>query len=145
MNWKILGPFIVAVVFFLVFPILPALLQMASIASAPDVVADPNAPKPGSLPPLLNEGNLPGTMWEVEPKKGVKIQVTLNAGGQALAHTDNKLVQQFAGTDTLPGTWSVNGAKLSVATTFKDKEYKTDLDIIGDKVYKDGIEIKRLQ
>ncbi|HPO13556.1 MAG TPA: hypothetical protein PLI09_08940 [Candidatus Hydrogenedentes bacterium] len=145
MNWKILGPFIVVLVVLVVFPVLPQLLQMVSLATSGEMPVDPNAPKPGSAPPLLNEGNLVGTVWEVEPRKNIKIKVTLNAGGDAVATTDNELVKKLAGTDTLAGKWSVNGAKLNVSTFFQGKDIKTDLDIIGDRVFKDGREIVRIQ
>jgi hypothetical protein len=98
-------------------------------------------------PPLLNKENLTGTKWEVTVQ-GFKVNVALEPDGKATASSDNMLVRQIAksqlGSETISGSWDVDGAKLSVKTKVKDKEHSTDLVISGDKIYsKEGVPIVR--
>ena len=137
MNMKLLVGFIVVLLILLALPILATLSGGGGAPTGP-------APAVGSAPPLLNTANLTNTQWEIRVK-GIPIQFQLNAGGQAIAHTDSFIVKQLAGTDTLAGNWRVEGAKLHVGTMFKGKEEKTACDIIGDKIYHEGQEIKRLR
>ena len=129
----------VALVLFLGFPIGMQVARMTGPA--------PKIAMPEKLdPPLLNAKNLPGTVWEVEPQKGIKVVVTMNAGGTAVAVATNPLVRQLVGTDTMSGSWSVNGAKLNVSTVFQGKSYTTDLTISGDKLYSSsGIPVVRIR
>lgn len=129
----------VALVVFLGFPIGVQVARMAGPA--------PTAEMPAVLePPLLNAANLPGSVWEVEPQRGIKVVVTMNAGGTAVAVATNPLVRQYVGTDTLPGSWSVDGANLTVSTTFQGKSYTENLTISGNKLYApNGIPVVRLR
>lgn len=127
----------VVLVLFLAFPVVMTFGRAAMPAKK---VAIPD------LPPLLNADNLPGTMWVVEPQPGIKVNITLNAGGQAVAIATNPIVKKLAGTDMLAGSWSVNGPTLTVSTEFKGKKYTTDLVIAGDKIYaKEGLPIIRVK
>lgn len=129
----------VALVVFLGFPIG---LQVARMAGPAPTVEMPKVLDP----PLLNADNLPGTVWEVEPQRGIKVVVTMNAGGTAVAVATNPLVRKLVGTDTLPGSWSVDGAKLKVSTTFQGKNYASDLTISGNNLYApNGIPVVRLR
>ena len=131
-----------AAVALVVFLALPIGLQAARMAGPAPTVAMPAVLEP----PLLNADNLPGTVWEVEPQKGIKVVVTMNAGGAAVAVATNPLVRQLAGTDTVTGSWSVSGPKLKVSTTFRGKNYTTDLTISGDKLYApNGIPVVRIR
>lgn len=131
-----------AAVALVVFLGLPIGLQAARMAGPAPTVAMPAVLEP----PLLNADNLPGTVWEVEPQKGIKVVVTMNAGGAAVAVATNPLVRQLAGTDTVTGSWSVSGPKLKVSTTFRGKNYTTDLTISGDKLYApNGIPVVRIR
>lgn len=131
-----------AAVALVVFLGLPIGLQAARMAGPAPTVAMPAVLEP----PLLNADNLPGTVWEVEPQKGIKVVVTMNAGGSAVAVATNPLVRQLVGTDTMAGSWSVSGPKLKVSTTFRGKNYATDLTISGDKLYApNGIPVVRIR
>jgi len=130
---------VVALVVFLGFPVGMQVARMAGPA--------PKVDMPTVLePPLLNADNLPGTVWEVEPQKGIKVVVTMNAGGTAVAVATNPLVRQIVGTDTMTGSWSVSGAKLNVSAMFQGKNYGEALTISGDKLYApNGIPVVRLR
>jgi hypothetical protein len=48
--------------------------------------------------------------------------------------------------ESLPGKWRIDGAKLTVSTTFEGKEVSTDLTISGTKlISKEGAAITRVK
>lgn len=117
-------------------------------ALAKGKVAAKQAPEP-ILPPLLKEADLIGSIWNVQVK-GFTLKVSLNAGGQAVAGSDNMIVRQLAktryGVESLPGKWRIEGPKLHVSTSFEGKEVSTDLVISGTKlVSKEGAPIVRVK
>ncbi len=126
--------------------ILPILVQVVRIMNEPAYVAE--TPPDPTAPPLLNAENLVGTAWTVKtPELPVAVTITLNAGGQAVATVPGiiaALARQQIGTDTLVGTWHVNGAKLEASMTVKDKTHTVACDIIGDKLYHEGAAIRRV-
>ncbi len=83
--------------------------------------------KPPPAPPLLNESNLTGTSWIVKHKDlPCPVIIRLNAGGQAVASVPpefSMLARQFLGTDTIMGTWRVDGEKLFASVDFRGKTY----------------------
>lgn len=88
-----------AAVALVVFLGLPIGLQAGRMAGPAPKVEMPKVLDP----PLLNADNLPGTVWEVEPQKGIKVVVTMNAGGSAVAVATNPLVRQLVGSsDVVP-------------------------------------------
>ena len=135
MNWKILGPFIAVVVILLVVPVLPTIMALTSGGGSDSPVAT----NVKAAPPLLNTGNLTGTAWQVKtPEIPVAVTIALNPGGQAVATIPPAMATiaiQMIGTDTLTGTWSVDGAKLKASVMFKGEEKKVNCEIIGDKIY----------
>ncbi len=144
MNKQLLIGFgVVLAVIVLGVPVLSQVKKESGGGSSAQSSSGP-APAVGSVPPALNASNLSGTVWEVKVQ-GFPIQVTLNAGGSAVAHTDSFIVKKMAGTDTLHGNWSVNGAKVTATIQIKDKTESINIDIIGDKLYYDGQEIKRIR
>ena len=99
-----------------------------------------------NIPPALDAASLTNSIWEIEPQRGIKVQVTFLPNGEAKAFTANILVKKMAGTDTLPGKRSVQGAKFHVSTNFKGKDYQTDLVIAGTNIYaKEGLPIARIR
>jgi hypothetical protein len=105
-------------------------------------------PEP-NLPPLLKEADMIGSIWNVRIK-GFVLKVTFNADGKAIAGSDNIVVRQLAkakyGVESLPGKWRIDGAKLTVSTTFEGKEVSTDLTISGTKlISKEGAAITRVK
>ena len=151
MNVKLLVGFGVVLVVLLVLPVVVNVARMSGAMSSgsasPAASSQSSGPAPRSVPPQLNAGNLVGSVWQVEPKPGIFINVTMNGGGQAVAHTDNVMVKMMAGTDTLSGTWAVSGDgySVNVSTNVKNDTFKTSLDIIGSEIYHEGKKIQRLQ
>ncbi len=121
------------------------LLQMAQ--SEMQAEASTPGTKPPPAPPLLNESNLAGTSWIVKhPQIPCPVTITLNPGGQAVATVPPEfamLARQFIGTDTLVGSWRVDGAKLIASVDFQGKTHSVECDIIGDKIYYQDREIQR--
>ncbi len=133
----------VAVVLAVIF-LLPVFVNIARITGliggSPKKVEIPN------LPPELDARSLENSVWEIEPQRGIRVQVTLKPGGEAVAWSGNPLVKQLAGTNMLSGTWRVEGNKLIVGTNFRGKTYQTDLVIAGKGIYaKEGIPINRIR
>ena len=141
MNTKVLIAVAVLLVVLLLLPVAVTAARAAGLL--PDTrqkVAIPN------LPPELDTRILENTIWEIEPQRGIRVQVTLKPGGEAIAWSGNPLVKQLAGTDTLSGTWRVEGNKLIVGTVFRGKTYQTDLVIAGKGIYaREGIPINRIR
>jgi hypothetical protein len=129
--------------------IVVAVIMMPFRGPAPIKKADQEQlPAPVTAgPPLLNKTNLVGSIWEVSVS-GLPVNVALEPDGKATASSDNMVVRQLAkaqiGSETLSGTWDVDGAKLTVKTKIKNKEQTTDLVIRGNQVYsKDDVPIVR--
>lgn len=141
MNTKVLIAVAVLLVVLLLLPVAVTAARAAGLL--PDTrqkVAIPN------LPPELDTRTLENTIWEIEPQRGIRVQVTLKPGGEAIAWSGNPLVKQLAGTDMLSGTWRVEGNKLIVGTVFRGKTYQTDLVIAGKGIYaREGIPINRIR
>lgn len=143
MNMKLLvGAIVVIVVIIVAVPLVGKLMAAQKGGEAPTKEGDAAAVP--SEPPLLNSDNLLGSVWEVKVS-GFPIQITLNPGGQAVAFSDNAIVKQMAGTDTLTGTWSVAGDKLSVSVDLKGKSQKVNLHISGMDVYYENKPVKRIK
>jgi hypothetical protein len=121
------------------------MLQMAQ--SEMQEEASKPGTKPPPAPPLLNESNLTGTAWIVRhPQIPCPVTIRLNPGGQAVASVPPEfapLARQFIGTDTLVGTWRVDGAKLIASVDFQGKTHTVECEIIGDKIYYGDKEIQR--
>ncbi len=83
-------------------------------------------------PPLLNEGNLIGTEWQVQAQQ-FKIKVTLASGG--VCYATHPLAKNITGMDYLEGRWHVNGDTFYVSTAFGGKEYSATLKISGNNLY----------
>lgn len=142
MNKKILIIFFVVLGIILGVPILNIvkgiiLLQMAQSQAQEE--ANTPGTKPPPAPPLLNESNLSGTAWIVRhPSIPCPVTIRLNPGGQAIATVPPEfamLARQFLGTDSLVGTWRVEGAKLIASVEFQGKTHSVECEIIGDKIY----------
>jgi hypothetical protein len=144
MNKTVLIVFIVLLAIFLLLPIVAQVIRSTSggeMGGPP-----PAGPKAA---PLLNETNLVGSVWNVKtPEMPIAVSITLGSGGQAVAKVPalfSQIAIQKIGTDTLTGNWSVQGDKLLAKVEFQGKGYEVACDIIGDKIYYQDREIKRVQ
>ena len=121
-------------------------VRAAASTQAPAAANLPAGPKAA---PLLNAQNLTGSVWNVKtPEMPIAVQITLNGGGQAVAKVPplfSAIAIKQIGTDTLTGTWSVQGDKLIAKVEFQGKGYEVACDIIGDKIYYQDREIPRIQ
>ncbi|MGI6139432.1 MAG: hypothetical protein ACOYI9_10390 [Candidatus Hydrogenedentales bacterium] len=144
MNVKLLIGFLVVVLLVFVLPIVVGVVR-ATTAGGEMGGPPPAGPKAA---PLLDAGNLAGSVWNVKtPEIPIAITITLNAGGQAVATVPpmfSALAKSQIGTDRLTGSWSVQGDKLKASVEFQGKRFEVDCDIIGDKLYYDNREIPRV-
>lgn len=150
-NKVVLGIFVGVLVLFLSVPVLSTLKSSetgggGSSASKPASSGEskPAAPAPGSAPPLLNAGNLVGSVWAVSGS-GIPgtVEIECQANGVAIAR--HPMAKLLTGQDTITGTWKVEGAVLTATVTAMGKTENVKCDIIGDKLYHKGEEIKRLR
>ncbi len=147
MNMKVLGGFLAAL---LVVLVLPVVVRVATGTMPGMAGGGGGAPveAPTNLePPYWNNSNFAGTRWEVRIRN-IPVQVQFNAGGQAIAHTDNAMVKMMAGTDTLPGTWNIDGSTLTLTASFQGKDMKTTATISGRQIFStesgERVEIRQL-
>jgi len=145
MDKKVIIGIVVAVV--VVLGAVP-LLSKAKQGGGGEAPAAAGAPSAAADAPLLNASNLTGTAWEVKPGDfPIAVTVNLNAGGKVVATVPAAfapIAEKMIGASTLNGTWSVEGAKLTISIIVKDKAETVVCDIVGDKIVVDGKEAKRL-
>ncbi len=139
---KILIGFVVLVVAFLAFPIVASKMRAQNPAystpAASNGTAQPGAGDPKNIypelnqPPLLNEGNLVGSEWQV-PVEQYKVKVTLAAGG--IAYATHPMAKAMTGMDYLEGHWRVQNDRIHVNANLGGNEYNIELRISGSKIY----------
>ena len=86
-------------------------------------------------PPRLNATNLVNTQWQMTIQ-GITATVTFNAGGVAVAQTPIGVIQ---------GSWTVNGADLTVSGAAMGKSFTNTVKISGDQIIVDNVPVKRLK
>lgn len=143
MNKNLLIGFGVLLAVFLVLPIVATLLRGGGDSGS---VRVPTAEESG--PPKWNAENLVGTAWSVKTKDiPVPVTINLGSGGVATATAPAMLapiVRAHLGTDTITGTWRVEGAKVIASVSVKDKSATVDCDIRGDRIFYQDKELQRV-
>ncbi|NLV42313.1 MAG: hypothetical protein GXY15_13970 [Candidatus Hydrogenedentes bacterium] len=149
---KFLFIFGAVLIVFLGFPIVMQMIrgQKPAPAVAGDANAAPSVPaEPAKTPPLLNEGNLIGSEWEVVVY-GFPTKCTLAAGG--VVYASNPMAKQLYGVDYVEEKWSVTHDKMRVSGTFGGQEQVFDFEIVGDQIWHRSkelngqlVQIKRLR
>jgi len=137
---KVLIGFVVLVVAFLAFPIVASKMRGQAPATSAGAGAvsqtvpgdSKNAYPELNQPPLLNEGNLIGSEWQVQVEQ-YKVKVTLAAGN--IAYATHPMAKAMTGMDYLEGRWRVQGDRVFVNTSLGGNEYSTELRISGSKLY----------
>ena len=151
---KVLVGFVLLVVALLAFPIVASKMRAQNAASLPSAAGGAAQPAGGgpnnpfselTQPPLLNEGNLIGSEWQVQADQ-YKIKVTLAAGG--IAYATHPMAKAMTGLDYVEGRWRVQSEKIFVNASLGGNEYNIELHISGSKIFaldKKGkpIEVKR--
>ena len=137
---KLLIGFVVVVVGILAFPIVAnkmkpqnAATTSSAAGSSQAALADPkNAYPELNQPPLLNEGNLVGSEWQVQVEQ-YKVKVTLAAGG--VAYATHPMAKALTGLDYVEGHWRLQYDKIIVNASLGGNEREIELRISGSKVY----------
>ena len=135
--------FVVLLVAFLAFPIVMKQLKGANTA-APAKVSTQGVPAGTSAesavhkypelnePPLLNEGNLVGTEWQVIAQN-YKIKITLGPGG--VCYASHPMAKALTGMDYVEGRWNVQGDKLHASASVAGYSADVALTISGMKLF----------
>jgi cytoskeletal protein RodZ len=103
--------------------------------------ADAAAPAP-TLPPALDANSLTNTQWSIKVDK-ISLTVTFLPNG--VLQAQSPMLKIVAGTDTVGGTWTVDGANLNITATAGDKSVSETGIISGDQIIIKGSPAKRLR
>jgi hypothetical protein len=140
---KLLIGFVVLVVAFLGFPIVANKMKAqnttatatgtatAGVANTAVAAAQTQYPELKE-PPLLNEGNLVGTEWQVQVEQ-YKVKVTIAAGG--IAYATHPMAKALTGMDYVEGRWRLQHDKFFVNANLGGNDLSLELRIAGAKVY----------
>ncbi len=152
-NKVLIGFCVALVVAFLAFPIVASKVRAQNSAATSSTsgggaqtAGDPKTANPElNQPPLLNEGNLIGSEWQVQVDQ-YKIKVTLAAGG--IAYATHPMAKAMTGMDYIEGRWRLQYDKIFINASLGGNEYAIELRISGSKVFavnkKGGLsEVKR--
>jgi len=148
MSDKLKIGLVIAAVVFLGIPILGKLAQEQKATEKTAVATDAvkadakGEPAVALKPPLLNAGNLTNTKWQMTIE-GFPVTVTLLAGGRAIA--ESPMLEAVAKVKQIEGTWTVNGADLTVNASAMGKSVKETVKISGDQIIVKGKPVQRLQ
>jgi hypothetical protein len=87
-------------------------MQPAQVATNP-LTAGATANRLAVDPPYWNSGNLGGTMW-TGTISGIKATLAFQAGGALKVISDSPVFKALAPSGEIPGTWTIEGAKLNI-------------------------------
>jgi hypothetical protein len=147
-NNKVLIGFVVVLVAFLAFPVVMKQLRGGTgpvAASGPaaagtatqGTTATPLRTKKSDSPeynqaPLLNEGNLTGTGWQVFIQ-GYNVKLSFGPGGTA--YVTHPMTKALTGREYIEGRWRVDGKTIYVDFVVGPQEVHEQVRISGDKLY----------
>ncbi len=139
---RLLIGFVVLVVAFLAFPIVVNKMKVQNAASTPAAATAGTATAAAASaqatypelkePPLLNEQNLVGTVWQVQVEQ-YRVKITCAAGG--VAYATHPMAKALTGMDYIEGRWRIQYDKLFVNTSLGGNEMAMELRIAGSKLY----------
>jgi hypothetical protein len=92
--------------------------------------------------PALDANSLSNTQWAIKFDK-ITLTVTFLPGG--VLQAQSPMLKVLVGTDTVGGSWSVNGANLNISATAGDKTVSETAIISGDQILVKGSPARRLQ
>lgn len=136
MSDKVKVLIVVGVIVLVGVPILGKVLREGQKPSSGSSSGSSSAPAaPVKLePPRLNTANLANTKWKMTIQ-GIPVEFALLPGGAATATAP--------GFGTFQGTWSVNGADLTVSANAMGQTHTQTAKISGDQILVDGKPIQR--
>jgi len=103
--------------------------------------SDSSAPAPTAAP-ALDSNSLMNTVWSMRVDK-VTLTVTFLPGGALQAQSP--MLKALIGTDTVGGSWAVNGANLNITAVAGDQQVSETAVISGDQILVKGTPAKRIQ
>ena len=112
-----------------------------SEAAAPGT--DSAAPVATSAP-ALDANSLINTQWSIKIE-GVPVPLTVSFLANGVLQAQSPMLKALVGTDTVGGTWAVNGANLNISATAGDKTVSETAIISGDQILVKGSPARRLQ
>lgn len=104
--------------------------------------ADSAAAPAATAAPALDANSLTNTQWSMKIQK-VSLTVTFLPNG--VLQAQSPMLKALVGTDTVGGTWAVDGANLNISATAGDRTVAETAVISGDQIIVKGSPAKRLQ
>lgn len=146
MDKKVIIAVVVIAVAAVAIPLLSKVAsnQPAANPAAADKAADGGAPAAASAPaaaPALTADALANTRWSLKIQ-GIPVTVAFLPGGKATATAP--ILKAVAGSETVEGTWAINGATLTLTAMAKGESQTGTFQISGDQILVDGQPAQRL-
>jgi hypothetical protein len=92
--------------------------------------------------PIWNAANLQDTVWEAQSESGL-LQVQFLAEGVLVA--SHPILKEYSEETILYGTWRVEGDAIITTLQMEDETQSAEVAIVGDKLYRDEVEFKRIK
>jgi hypothetical protein len=143
MDKKVIIAIVVIAVAALAIPLLSKVASNQPAAPAGKAATDKAAPTAAAptAAPALNADTLANTKWSLKIK-GIPVTVSFMAGGKATASAP--ILKALAGSETVEGTWTVEGANLTLTAMAKGQAQTGKFQISGDQILVDGQPAQRL-
>lgn len=150
MNKSVIVAIVVIAAIVVGIPLIAKVMQSSNTSSGSPEAAGSEAGASGTeavapaatAAPALDANSLTNTQWAIKFDK-ITLTVTFLPGG--VLQAQSPMLKVLVGTDTVGGTWAVNGANLNISATAGDKTVSETAIISGDQILVKGSPAKRLQ
>jgi len=144
MNKNVIVAIVVIAAIVVGVPLIAKVMQSSgtSGSAGPGGAGSEGAAPVATAAPALDANSLTNSVWLMKVDK-VTLTVTFLPGGALQAQSP--MLKVLVGTDTVGGTWTVNGANLNITATAGDKTVSETAVISGDQILVKGNPAKRLQ
>lgn len=116
----------------------------ADTASGSDAAPAADAAPAPTAAPGYDAASLTNTQWSIKIE-GVPVPLTVTFLANGVLQAQSPMLRAVVGSDTVGGTWSVNGANLNIAATAGSKTVSETAVISGDQILLKGKPAQRLQ
>ncbi|HUW59669.1 MAG TPA: hypothetical protein VMZ06_01585 [Candidatus Bathyarchaeia archaeon] len=144
MNKSVIVAIVVIAAIVVGVPLIAKVMQSSgsSSGSTDSNAAGSDAAPAATTAPALDANSLTNSQWSMKVDK-VTLTVTFLPNG--VLQAQSPMLKVLVGTDTVGGTWAVNGANLNITATAGDQTVSETAIISGDQILVKGNPAKRLQ
>jgi len=148
MNKSVVVAIVVIAAIVIGVPLIAKVMQSSNTApaggdaEAPGSDSGEAAPSAPTAAPALDANSLTNSQWSMRVDK-ITLTVTFLPNG--VLQAQSPLLKALVGTDTVGGTWAVNGANLNITATAGGQNVSETAIISGDQIIVKGTPARRLQ